>query len=65
MDNETCILYQWSTTSSGNCFVRDETTQIAFTNHLHSYDSGDHTCTVYDAHGCTGNASITVKVVGE
>ena len=65
VDNETCILYQWSTTSSGNCFVRGATTQIVTTEHLHSRDSGDHTCIVYDDQGHTGNASITVKVVGK
>ena len=35
------------------------------TPYLHSYDTGVHTCTVYDALGCAGNASITVNVVGK
>ena len=64
VNDEVGLLYQWSTTSSSYCFVRGVTTRIASTNCLHSYDSGEHTCTVYDELGCTGNASITVKVAG-
>ena len=60
--------YEWSSTCSGNsgsCFVRGGDATIS-TPYLHSYDTGVHTCTVYDTVlGCAGNASIIVNVTGE
>ena len=65
MNPNNVIYYEWTSTSSGSCFVRGRTTKIVSTRYLHSYDSGVHTCTVYDVQYSTGNASITVNVVGE
>ena len=59
------LLYEWRSTCKGNCFVRSGHTKSVSTRYLHSYDSGVHTCVVYDRGGCTGNASTTVNVTGE
>ena len=57
--------YEWSSTCSGSCFVRGSDATIS-TPYLHFYDTGVHTCTVYDTVlGCAGNGSITVNVVGK
>ena len=64
-DVEVGLFYAWTSTCSGNCFVRGGSTKTISTPYLHSYDSGVHTCVVYDTLGCTGNASITVNVVGK
>ena len=45
--------------------MKGEVTATVSTPYLHSYDTGVHTCTVYDDQGCAGNASITVNVVGK
>ena len=59
-------IYVWSSTCSGNrCFTNGEDTATVSTPYLHSYDTGVHTCTVYDGQGCPGNASITVNVTGK
>ena len=63
--DEVGAIYEWTSTCSGNCFVRGGTTKTGSTHYLHSYDSGVHTCIVYDAQGYTGNATITVNVVGK
>ena len=57
--------YEWSSTCTGSCFVGGITTANVSTPYLHSYDTGVHTCTVYDVLGCVGNASIVVNVVGK
>ena len=59
------LLYEWSSTCTGSCFVRGGTTRSISTSYLHSYDSGVHTCVVYDGVGCSGNASVTMNVVGK
>ena len=59
------LFYEWTSTCSGNCFTRGGTAGRVSTPYLHSYDTGVHTCMVYDTLGCTGNANITVNVVGE
>ena len=59
------LLYEWSATCTGSCFVRGGTTRSISTSYLHSYDSGVHTCVVYDGVGCSGNASVTMNVVGK
>ena len=64
-DVEVGLFYEWRSTCSGNCFVRGGSTKSISTPYLHSYDAGVHTCVVYDTLGCTGNASITVNVVGK
>ena len=57
-------LYEWTSTCSGNCFVRGRTTKEVSTRYLHSYDSGVHTCTVH-TRSWTGNVTIIVNVVGK
>ena len=62
--DEVGVIYEWTSTCSGNCFVRGSTTKTVSTRYLHSYDSGVHTCAVY-THRYTGNATIIVSVVGK
>lgn len=59
------LLFDWSSTCSGNCFALGGTSRMVSTPYLHSYDTGVYTCVVYDALGCTGNASIVINVVGK
>ena len=65
LDDYTGVLYEWSSTCTGNCFSREGTTRTVSTEYLYSYDTGNHTCTVYDTLGCTWNASFFVEVVGK
>ena len=58
------VFYEWKSSCEGNCFARGETVQTVFSQYLHSYDQGVHICVVHDQRGCSGNASITVNVVG-
>ena len=66
VDDYLGLYYQWSSTCSGNCFVRTgfQSVGTLSTPHLHSYDTGVHTCTVY-AFGIVGSASISINVVGK
>ena len=59
------LSYQWTSTCTGNCFVLGSTTQSVAQTALHSVDSGNHTCSVADALGNQGMATIQVAVVGE
>jgi len=59
------LFYEWTSTCSGNCFALGTASRTVSTPYLHSYDTGEYTCTVYDVLDCTGNASIYVDVVGE
>ena len=59
LEDSTFVFYEWSST------LQQDEDAIVSTPYLHSYHSGVHTCTVHDSLGCTGNASITVNVVGE
>ena len=60
------IVYNWTSTCSGNCFVVSGRSSRSMSKWaLQSTDSGFHTCTVSDIGGCVGNASIEMKVVGE
>ena len=59
------VFYEWRSTCVGNCFAARQTSKTVSTQYLHSYDSGVHTCIVYDGLGCSGNASITVHVSGK
>ncbi len=59
------LYYDWTSTCVSGCFVKNKISESVSTPYLHSYDSGVHTCTVYDDLGCAGNASITVNVVGK
>ena len=58
------VLYEWTSSCEGNCFVRGGTLQTVSSKFLHSYDQGTHTCVVQDQRGCSGNATINVNVVG-
>ncbi len=59
------LTYNWTSDCTGGCFTQGRTTQSVEKLALQSTDSGFHTCTVTDPGGCTGNATIEVKVVGE
>ena len=59
------LFYEWRSTCVGNCFAARQTASTVKTQYLHSYDSGVHTCIVYDGLGCSGNVSTTVNVVGK
>ena len=59
------LSYQWTSTCTGNCFVLGSTTQSITQTALHSVDSGTHTCSVTDALGNQGMATIQMTVVGE
>ena len=59
------VFYEWQSTCTGNCFAARQTSKVVSSQYLHSYDSGVYTCTVYDGLGCSGNASITINVVGK
>ena len=48
----------------GELFFKRRNFETVSSRYLHSYDQGVHTCVVHDRGGCTGNASITVNVVG-
>ena len=63
--DEVAVIYEWTSTCSGNCFVRNGTNKTVSTRYLHSYDSGVHTCIVHNAQGYTGNTTITINVVGK
>ena len=65
VDKTADLIHEWSSTCTGSCFVRGKLTANISTAFLHSYDSGVHTCTVYDFQGCVGSANITVNVVGK
>ena len=60
------LVYQWSSTCSGNCFVLSQNSQPSISQAvLHSVDSGNHTCTVTDYVGSTDSAVFQISVVGE
>ena len=58
------LIYEWTSTCEGSCFAREGTLKTVSSKYLHSYDKGVHTCVVHNPSGCSGNASITVNVVG-
>ena len=59
------VFYEWRSTCAGNCFAARQTSKTVSTQYLHSYDSGVHTCIVYDGLGCSGNTSISIHVSGK
>ena len=66
LDDYTGLLYDWSgSVCTGNCFSKLGTSKTVSTDYLHSYDTGVHTCMVYDTLGCAGNTSISIEVVGK
>ena len=59
------VTTNWTSTCSGNCFVRQQSSQESVMKEvLHSVDSGDHTCTITDDVGNTGNSTIEMLVSG-
>ena len=64
VDDDTGLLYEWTSTCKGNCFSRGGTLKTVSSSYLHSYDQGVHTCVVHGQGRCSGNASINVDIVG-
>lgn len=58
------LVYSWNSTCDGLCFVPGETAAVIGTNALHSIDSGNHTCSVMDYTGQTGNAVVQITLSG-
>ncbi len=59
------LTYNWTSDCSGGCFSQGKSTQTVKKLALQSTDSGFHTCTVTVPGGCTGNATVEIKVTGE
>ncbi len=59
------LTYNWTSDCSGGCFTQEKLTQSVEKLALQSTDSGFHTCTVTNPGGCTGNATVEIKVTGE
>lgn len=57
--------YQWSSNCSGNCFVTNQTSMTVVREGLRSTDSGNHTCTVDDDAGNSGDGSVLINVKGK
>ena len=62
--SNTQFSYQWSSTCSGNCFVLGGRVSNLKQTALHSIDSGNHTCSVTDAFGNRGMATVQILVSG-
>lgn len=56
--------YSWNSTCESPCFVSMQTTSFIRKNALHSVDSGNHTCSVLDYVGRTGDATVQLLVSG-
>ena len=65
VDDVLGLIYEWTCSSSGNCFTRGRGSSNVSTPYLHSYDTGVHTCMVYNALGNTGSNNFSVNVVGK
>ena len=63
--SNTQISYQWSSTCTGNCFVLGGRVSNLMQTALHSIDSGNHTCSVIDAFGNRGMATVEIIVSGK
>ena len=57
--------FTWNSTCSGLCFVVGETTDSIGKNPLHSIDSGNHTCSVTDYTGRSGDAGVQINLSGQ
>ena len=64
VDDDTGLLYEWTSTCEGNYFSRGGILKTVSSRYLHSCDQGVDTCVVHDRGGYSGNASITVDVAG-
>jgi hypothetical protein len=58
------LSYSWNSTCSGLCFVLGETVNSVRKEVLHSIDAGNHTCSVVDYTGRTGNTTIQIALSG-
>ena len=58
------ITYSWSSTCE-SCFASSGSGRTVSDTFLKANDAGNHTCTVSDAYGNTGNASIEMNIYGE
>lgn len=58
------LTYNWNSTCDGLCFVPGKTAQYIEERAIHSKDGGNHTCSVTDYTGHTGNDTIQMIVTG-
>lgn len=58
------LVYSWNSTCNGLCFAPGEATPSIGRNAIHSIDSGNHTCSVTDYSGRTGNTTVQISVSG-
>ncbi len=63
--SNTQLSYQWSSTCMGNCFVLGARVSNLMQTALHSIDSGNHTCSVTDAFGNRGMATVEIITSGK
>ena len=59
------LSYEWTSNCTGDCFVLDRVVSTITQMALHATDSGTHACSVVDAVGNFGNATIEMSVVGK
>ena len=57
--------YQWTSTCAGGCFVLGSTQSNISVTAIRSTDFGTHTCSVVDAVGNTGMATVQMNVYGK
>lgn len=56
----------WTSTCMGTCFVLQQSSQKLISKDVvHSVDSGNHTCTVVDDVGNTGNSTVEIRISGK
>ena len=58
------LTYKWNSTCDGLCFTHGKITQTIGQSALHSSDTGNHTCSVNDYTGHSGNDTIQMVVTG-
>lgn len=58
------LTYEWNSTCDGPCFTIEKTMQAIGKSVLHSRDTGNHTCSVEDYTGHSGNDTIQMVVTG-
>ncbi len=55
----------WTSTCSGDCFILGVTESSLYVDSVHYIDSGTHSCTLTDALGDSGMASISMSIGGK
>ena len=59
------VVYQWTSSCSGDCFVLDQESERTIAKSIiHSIDAGNHTCTVTDDVGQSESSTVEMLVVG-